>query len=100
MKSTITIASACAVIGLLTCPASAHAQNNTARIGLYAVFYHTAADDVTGPFTPPGLSADVSNVQTLYLAYIRRLSPRFDLELSQDGAQIIERAFEMDVGQN
>jgi outer membrane protein len=82
MKTTTTIGSLSVVLGLLACSPAAMAQSNTLRVGMYAVFYHAAADDVTGPFVPPGLTADVSDVQTVYLAYIRRLSPHFDLELA------------------
>jgi outer membrane protein len=55
---------------------------NSARIGLYSVFYHVSADDLSGPYVPPGANIDARNVQTLYLAYVRRLSPHFDAELT------------------
>ena len=56
--------------------------SNSARIGLYSVFYHTSADDLAGPYVPPGANIDAKNVQTLYLGYVRRLSPHFDVELT------------------
>ena len=56
--------------------------SNSARIGLYSVFYHVKADDLSGPYVPPGANINASNVETLYLAYVRRLSPHFDLELT------------------
>lgn len=56
--------------------------SNSARIGLYSVFYHVSADDLSGPFVPPGANIDAKNVETLYLAYVRRLSPHFDVELA------------------
>jgi outer membrane protein len=49
---------------------------------MYAIFYHTAADQVQGPFVPPGVSADVGNVQTVYLAYLRRFTSHLDLEVA------------------
>jgi outer membrane protein len=49
---------------------------------LYSVFYHVRADDVSGPFTPPGLNANVPNVNTLYLAYVRRLTSHLYAELT------------------
>lgn len=55
---------------------------NSARIGLYSVFYHVSADDLAGPYVPPGANIDARNVQTLYLGYVRRLSPHFDAELT------------------
>lgn len=84
MRTTTTIASLCAAAAaLLGAPVAALAQEaNTVRVGMYAVFYHTAANDVQGPFVPPGVTADVGNVQTVYLAYLRRLSEHFQLELA------------------
>lgn len=55
---------------------------NTLRVGEYWVFYHVYADDISGPFVPPGLNLTVKNVQTPYLAYLRRLSPHFVAELA------------------
>jgi outer membrane protein len=55
---------------------------NSARIGLYSVFYHVSADDLSGPYVPPGANIDAKNVETLYLAYVRSLSSHFDLELA------------------
>jgi outer membrane protein len=56
--------------------------NNTVRIGEYWVFYHVYASDLSGPFVPPGLNLTVKNVQTPYLAYLRRLSTHFTAELA------------------
>jgi outer membrane protein len=56
--------------------------NNTVRVGEYWVFYHTYATDLSGPFVPPGLNLSVKNVQTPYLAYLRRLSTHFTAELA------------------
>jgi outer membrane protein len=67
----------------LAAPAPADdVPENSARIGLYSVFYHVSADDLSGPYVPPGANIDARNVQTLYLAYVRRLSPHFDAELT------------------
>ena len=56
--------------------------SNSARIGLYSVFYHVSADDLAGPYVPAGANIDAKNVETLYLAYVRRLSSHFDVELT------------------
>jgi outer membrane protein W len=56
--------------------------NNTFRIGEYWVFYHAYADNLSGPFVPSDLNLSVKNVQTPYLAYLRRLSTHFTLELA------------------
>jgi outer membrane protein len=69
----------------LYCTAPALADDvpsNSARIGLYSVFFHVSADDLSGPYVPPGANIDAKNVETLYLAYVRRLSPHFDVELA------------------
>jgi outer membrane protein len=64
-------------------PATAdEVPGNSARIGLYSVFYHVSADDLSGPYVPPGANIDAKNVETLYLAYVRRLSSHFDVELA------------------
>src|SRR5277367_6491623 len=55
---------------------------NSLRIGLYSVFYHASADDISGPYVPPGVNLDAKNVQTLYLAYVATLVPHFDVELA------------------
>jgi len=56
--------------------------SNSARIGLYSVFYHVSADDLAGPYVPAGANIDAKDVETLYLAYVRRLSSHFDVELT------------------
>ena len=55
--------------------------NNAVRLGLYAVFYHTSADDLSGPYVPPGVNLKEKNLQTLYFGYVRRLWWHFDAEL-------------------
>lgn len=56
--------------------------NNTVRLGMYAIFYHTSADNLSGPFVPAGVNLDEKNTQTAYFAYIRRLSSAFDFEIA------------------
>jgi outer membrane protein len=68
----------------------AHADNdvgagdhpNTFALGLYDVTFHVHADDISGPYTPPGLNVSNPSVNTLYIAYMRRLTPHFDAELT------------------
>ncbi len=76
---------AASAIMSLYCAAPALADDvpsNSARIGLYSVFYHVSADDLAGPYVPPGANIDAKDVETLYLAYVRRLSAHFDVELT------------------
>ena len=68
---------------LMASPAVADSSgNNELRLGAYLVFYNASADDLSGPFVPPGVNLKVQDVQTLYAAYIRRLSPHFVMELA------------------
>ena len=55
---------------------------NTFRAGVYEIFYHVKADDLQGPYVPPGANVDLKNTQTAYFAYIRRLNSYLDLELA------------------
>jgi outer membrane protein len=56
--------------------------SNSIRVGLYYLHYFTHADDLSGPFTPGGLNVSLEDTETLYLAYVRRLSAHFDVELA------------------
>jgi outer membrane protein len=61
---------------------AADVDSNDLRLGLYSVFYYTSADDITGPYVPPGVNLKAENVETLYIGYVRRLSPHFEAELA------------------
>ena len=63
-------------------PAEGALPPNTVRIGLYALFYHVSAHDISGPYVPAGVNLNVNDVQTLYLAYVRRLWTNLDAELA------------------
>jgi len=82
MKTTTSIVSLSVALGLFALPATVSAQSNEVRAGVYFIFYHVGATDVSGPFVPPGVSTDVQNTQTAYFAYLRHLSTHFDLELA------------------
>jgi outer membrane protein len=73
-----------AVCASLYCAAPVMADDtpNSVRIGLYSVFYHVSADDLSGPYVPPGANIDAKNVETLYLAYVRSLPSNFQVELT------------------
>jgi outer membrane protein len=62
--------------------AQAEESNNTVRLGAYLVHYDAHASDVAGPFVPSGVNLSVDDVQTLYFAYVRRLSPNLSVELA------------------
>lgn len=57
-------------------------HSNEIRLGMYFVQYNAKADDISGPFVPPGVNLDVKSVNTPYVAYLRRLAPHFVLELA------------------
>jgi outer membrane protein len=55
---------------------------NDFRLGLYAVFFHATADDLNGPYVPPGVNFKFENTNTLYAGYIRRLTEHFQVEFA------------------
>ena len=55
---------------------------NDVRLGMYFVHYEAEADNISGPYVPPGLNVHLDNVETLYVAYVRSLSSHFDVELA------------------
>ena len=76
-----TIALGACLVALACGPALAQ-DYNTVRVGFYAIFYHVRADDLSGPFTPPGLNANVNNVITPYFAYLRRVTSSLQVEFA------------------
>ena len=69
---------------LLALPASAddEAWNNSFRLGIYSIFYHTDATDLEGPYVPSGVNFKAKDLETLYVGYVRRLWQGFDVELA------------------
>jgi outer membrane protein len=83
MTNTVNTVAATALLALGTSVARAEGvPDNTIRVGMYYVEYHSHADDISGPFVPPGLNLHVKAIETPYLAYVRRVSEHFDLELA------------------
>src|SRR3984893_3421504 len=86
MKSINKALISAAAVAAWLCPAPAFAADevygNSFRVGSYTVFYHTHADDITGPFVPAGVNLKAQDLETLYVGYVRRLSPAFSLELA------------------
>jgi outer membrane protein len=60
---------------LLATPASAQ-DPNTVRVGLYFVHYDATGPNLSGPFTPAGVNFKIDSLTTLYLAYLRPLTPK------------------------
>ena len=85
MNSITRLASLVLPLGLIIAALPAHADdvpNNNFRIGSYSVFFHTKADDLQGPYVPAGTNIKADNIETLYLAYVRRLNTNFEVELA------------------
>jgi outer membrane protein len=85
MKNLIKIVAAGSLLLAATTMARADEQSadpNTVRVGLYYIHYLSSADDLSGPYVPSGVNLSVEDVTTLYLAYVRRLSVHFDVELA------------------
>jgi outer membrane protein len=78
----LTAAAVAAMYGALPALADDAIYDNSFRLGSYSVFYHTKADDLSGPYVPAGVNFKAENLETLYAAYVRRLSAGFDLELA------------------
>lgn len=57
-------------------------RKNSIRLGYYFVTYNVKGSDLSGPFTPPGLRSDLKDVQTPYMAYVRRWTPHLHTELA------------------
>lgn len=68
--------------GVVRADANSGDNPNTVALGLYEVAFHTHAEDISGSYTPAGLNVRNPSITTLYAAYMRRLSPHFDVELA------------------
>jgi outer membrane protein len=72
-----------AIAGILTACAAAPsmAQQNTVKLGISNVQPHSSASDVTGPFTPDGISLEVRDKTTPFVSYTREISAQWEVEL-------------------
>ena len=59
---------------------AAFAQQNTIRFGFASIHPNSDASDVSGPFTPSGISLDVRNKTTPIFSYLREIDDQWDLE--------------------
>jgi outer membrane protein len=79
------LVSLAAVLGFTSAVATAaYAEEppNDFRLGSYTVFYHTSADDISGPYVPPGVNLKAKDLETLYAGYVRHLPANFAVELA------------------
>lgn len=73
---------AAALLGPALAAAEDNDYQNSVRLGSYTVFFHTHADDVSGPYVPPGVNIYAENLETLYAAYVRSLPYNLAVELA------------------
>jgi outer membrane protein len=81
-KKIVTLAIGAALALSTTGVFADQAGPNDIRLGVYFVHYDAKADDISGPYVPPGLNVHLNDVETLYLAYVRSLSSHFNVELA------------------
>jgi len=55
---------------------------NEVRAGMYFVSYRTTADDLSGPFTPPGINIRLGDVNTPYFALLHHYDDHWTVELA------------------
>ncbi|HWJ34319.1 MAG TPA: OmpW family outer membrane protein [Steroidobacteraceae bacterium] len=58
------------------------AYNNSFRLGSETVFYHTKADDLSGPYVPAGVNIKAKDLETLYMGYVRHIWSGFEAEFA------------------
>ena len=80
--STLQMGTAAFALTMACSSAFADEPPNSLRIGSYTVFYHTNADDISGPYVPPGVNLKAENLETLYLGYVRQLPANLQVELA------------------
>jgi outer membrane protein len=79
----VTIAFGTLTVGLaMSARAEDEVLSNSLRVGAYYVMYDTTAEDIQGPYVPPGVNLKVKDVITPYFAYVRRLNSHFSVELA------------------
>ena len=80
----VTIAFGILTATLAVCASAADDDvlSNSLRVGAYYITYDTQADDLRGPFVPPGVNIKLKDTTTLYFAYVRRLNEHFSTELA------------------
>lgn len=81
LLTTLLAASLLAIVAPARAAVSADDPNEV-RLGLYSVFYHATADDLSGPYVPAGVNIRAEDVETLYIGFVRRLSPHLSAELA------------------
>ena len=82
LTNVLTVALAGALCFAVPAAADDQTWNNSFRLGSFAIFYHTSADDLQGPYVPAGVNFKAKDLETLYVGLVRRVSSDFDVELA------------------
>jgi outer membrane protein W len=79
---TIGFGTLAATLAVCASAADEDVLSNSLRLGAYYITYDTQADDLRGPYVPPGVNIKLKDTTTLYFAYVRRLTEHFSTELA------------------
>ncbi len=83
MKTMLLPASCCLLLASAASPCFAETTpDNLVNVGMYYIHFNVNADDVSGPYVPPGLNLNVKDIETPYLSYERRIWDHVDVSLS------------------
>lgn len=80
-KKFLLISAVASTLASLAC-STVLAQQTTIRVGYANIQPNSSASDVSGPFTPPGLSLDVRSTSTAVFSLIREINDIWDVELA------------------
>jgi outer membrane protein len=78
----ITFGTLAATLAVCASAADGDVLSNSLRVGAYYITYDTQADDLRGPYVPPGVNVKLKDTTTPYFAYVRRLTEHFSAELA------------------
>lgn len=82
MKHVLLAAAAGSTLAWSTAPAVAQEHPNMIAVGVYHFDFDGESEDLQGPFTPPGVRAEPSDMQALAVVYTRRISPNWSANLA------------------
>lgn len=84
MKSKNSALMAAVALAWLSAPTFADdsTYSNSFRLGSETVFYHSKADNLSGPYVPAGVNLKANNLETLYIGYVRHLGSGFEVEVA------------------
>jgi outer membrane protein len=81
-RVTIAFGTLAATVAVCAQAADEDVLSNSLRVGAYYITYDTQADDLRGPYVPPGVNIKLKDTITPYFAYVRRFTEHFGAELA------------------